>query len=111
MKHFVYLSVAQPAAMMKAYQAVRAEGERLLRASGLAATFVRPWYVLGPGHRWVYALLPVYKLMGKIPATRDMALRLGTVTLAQMTAALVSAVESPPQHLRVLNVVDIRRFA
>jgi uncharacterized protein YbjT (DUF2867 family) len=110
-RHFIYLSVAHPAPVMHAYIDVRREGEALVSSSGIPATYLRPWYVLGPGHRWVYALLPVYKLMGKIPATRDMALRLGTVTLAQMTAALVSAVESPPQHLRVLNVVDIRRFA
>ena len=110
-RHFIYLSVAHPAPVMHAYIDVRREGEALVSSSGIPATYLRPWYVLGPGHRWVYALLPVYKLMEKIPATRDMALRLGTVTLAQMTAALVSAVESPPQHLRVLNVVDIRRFA
>ena len=51
-RHFIYLSVAHPAPMMKEYIAVRTEGEALLRASGMAATFVRPWYVLGPGHRW-----------------------------------------------------------
>ena len=34
---------------MRAYVDVRAEGERLLRESGIPATFVRPWYVLGPG--------------------------------------------------------------
>jgi uncharacterized protein YbjT (DUF2867 family) len=50
--HFVYLSVAQPApAIMKAYAAVRAEGEAIVRATGMNATFLRPWYVLGPGHR------------------------------------------------------------
>src|SRR4051794_23782906 len=56
-RHFVYVSVAQPAPVMKAYQAARAEAERTLIASGLAHTIVRPWYVLGPGHRWPYALL------------------------------------------------------
>lgn len=47
-RHFVYLSVARPAPMMKEYQAVRAEGERMVLASEIPATFVRPWYVLGP---------------------------------------------------------------
>ena len=46
-RHFVYLSVARPAPMMKAYQAVRAEGEAMVIASGIPATFVRPWYVSG----------------------------------------------------------------
>ncbi len=59
--HFVYVSVAQPAPVMKAYLAVRAECEAVIRNSGLNATFVRPWYVLGPGHRWAYALLPFIK--------------------------------------------------
>ncbi|HUP58878.1 MAG TPA: NAD(P)H-binding protein [Thermoanaerobaculia bacterium] len=48
--HFIYLSVAHPAPAMKAYVAVRQEGERLLRESAIPSTFVRPWYVLGPGH-------------------------------------------------------------
>ena len=56
--HFVYLSVAQPAPIMQTYVDVRAEGERLAASSGMRATFVRPWYVLGPNHRWPYAILP-----------------------------------------------------
>src|SRR5688572_25233887 len=51
-RHFVYVSVAQPAPVMKAYQEVRAEVESLLKSSGVPATVLRPWYVLGPGHRW-----------------------------------------------------------
>ncbi len=57
-EHFVYVSVAQPAPMMKAYLEVRAECEAALRESGLQATILRPWYVLGPGHRWPYVLIP-----------------------------------------------------
>jgi uncharacterized protein YbjT (DUF2867 family) len=59
-RHLVYVSVAHPAPVMRAYIAVRQEGERLIRASGLAATILRPWYVLGPGHRWPYLLLLRY---------------------------------------------------
>ena len=44
--HFVYLSVPQPAPVMKDYIAVRAEGEAMIRASGIPATILRPWYVL-----------------------------------------------------------------
>ena len=54
-QHLIYVSVAHPAPMMKAYIAVRAECEALIRESGLNATILRPWYVLGPGHRWPYA--------------------------------------------------------
>ncbi len=106
--HFVYVSVAHPAPAMKAYWQARAEGEEILRASGLNATILRPWYVLGPGHRWPYALIPFYWLLERLPPTREGARRLGLVTLSQMTRALVYAVESPPQTLRILEVPEIR---
>ena len=107
--HFVYLSVAQPApAIMKAYAAVRAEGEALVRASGMNATFLRPWYVLGPGHRWPYLLAPMYWIFERLPGTRDAARRIGLVTLPQMVAALVRAVENPARGVRVVEVPEIR---
>jgi uncharacterized protein YbjT (DUF2867 family) len=107
--HFVYLSVAQPAPVMRAYLAARAQGEALIRASGLSATILRPWYVIGPGHRWPLALLPAYWLAEGLPATRDAARRLGLVTLDQMVGALVAAVEAPPSGVRVVEVPEIRR--
>ncbi len=107
--HFVYVSVAQPAPVMKAYVQARAEGEAAIRAAGVNATFVRPWYVLGPGHRWPYFFLPVYRLLQLFPATRDTALRLYPVTLAQMVAALVAAVEEPASGVRIVETQEIRR--
>ena len=107
--HFVYVSVAQPAPVMKAYQDVRREGERLVREAGLRATFLRPWYVLGPGHRWAHLLRPGYWLLERLPQTRDTARRLGLVTLDQMVRALVDAVENPPaSSFRVVEVPEIR---
>ena len=107
--HFVYVSVAQPAPVMKAYVEARAEGEAAIRAAGLNATFVRPWYVLGPGHRWPYLFLPVYRLLQLIPPTRDTARRLYPVTLDQMVAALVTAVEDPAAGIRIVETPEIRR--
>lgn len=107
-QHFVYLSVAHPGPMMKAYIQVRSECEDLLRASGMNATVLRPWYVLGPGHRWPYALIPMYWLMEQLPSTRDGARRLGLVTLAQMERALLEAVENPCLGWRVVEVPQIR---
>jgi uncharacterized protein YbjT (DUF2867 family) len=106
--HFVYLSVAQPAPVMRAYIAVRAECEALIRQRGLNATILRPWYVLGPGHRWPYLLLPFYKMMEWFPPTRAGALRLGLVTIDQMVLSLVQAVESPHEGVRVVEVPEIR---
>jgi uncharacterized protein YbjT (DUF2867 family) len=106
--HFVYISVAQPAPVMQAYQAARRQAEQALRASGLRHTILRPWYVLGPGHRWPYALLPIYWLMERLPVTRDSARRLGLVTLAQMVDAIVAAIENRPAHTRIVEVPQIR---
>jgi len=107
-QHFVYLSVAQPAPMMKSYIAVRAECEAALHAAGMNVTIVRPWYVLGPGHRWPYALLPMYWPCQRIPSTRDGARRLGLVTLPQMTRTLLSAIENPCIGARIIEVPQIR---
>ena len=107
--HFVYLSVAQPAPVMKVYQEVRAEGERLIRESGLRATILRPWYVLGPGHLWPYLLLPFYKAMEIFPSTRESAQRLGLVTIDQMTAALLIAIETVGDGIRISDVPRIRQ--
>ena len=108
-QHFIYLSVAHPAPIMKSYIAVRAECEAALLASGMNITVVQPWYVLGPGHRWPYALLPMYWICERIPATREGARRLGLVTLAQMIDTLVSAVENPSVGARYVDVPQIRR--
>jgi uncharacterized protein YbjT (DUF2867 family) len=66
-RHFIYLSVAHPAPVMKAYIEVRHSCETVLRASGLSATIVRPWYVLGPGHWWPIVLKPFYAIAERLP--------------------------------------------
>jgi nucleoside-diphosphate-sugar epimerase len=106
--HFIYVSVAQPAPMMKVYQEVRADGEELIRAAGMSATILRPWYILGPGHWWPYLLLPAYWLGERIPSTRDGAVRCGLVTLKQMITALVVAVENPAEGIKLVEVPQIR---
>lgn len=107
--HFIYVSVAHPAPVMAAYIAVRKEGEARVRASGIPATIVRPWYVLGPGHYWPFLLAPVYGVMERLRATRDLAFRLGLVSLSEMTAALVQAVEHPPERHRTIGVPEIAK--
>ncbi len=109
-RHFVYVSIAHPAPVMQEYIDVRTRGEELIRQAGFPATILRPWYVLGPGHWWPYALLPAYWLMELLPSTRETARRLGLVTHRQMLAALRHAVNNLVMDTRVMKVEDIRRF-
>lgn len=108
-RHLVYVSVAHPAPMMQAYIQPRVEVEEAIHRHGLNATILRPWYVLGPGHRWPYLILPGYWIMGLIPSQREAVQRLGLVTLKQMIAALVDAVENPSQGIKIVEVPDIRQ--
>lgn len=107
-RHIVYLSAAQPAPVMRAYVEARQQGEAIVRSSRIPATLLRPWYVLGPGHRWPYLLKPVYALLERLPATRASALRLGLVTRDEMLCALVDAVSRVPSDIRIVEVPEIR---
>ena len=108
--HFVYVSVAHPAPVMKAYIEVRSGCEALIREAGLRATILRPWYVLGPGHRWPIALIPFYRMAERVPRFAAGARRLGLVSLEDMVGALVRAVENPAEETRVLEPPDIRNW-
>jgi nucleoside-diphosphate-sugar epimerase len=109
-RHFVYVSVAQPAPVMRAYVTVRAECERLIRDRGLNVTILRPWYILGPGHWWPYVLIPFYKLAENFPPTAESSKRLGLVKLSQMVAALLDTIQNPARGVRIIEVPKIRRF-
>jgi uncharacterized protein YbjT (DUF2867 family) len=109
--HLVYVSVAHPAPVMRAYIEVRSAGEAAIARARLTSTVLRPWYVLGPGHWWPVALAPIYALLRLLPPTREGAERLGLVTIQQMINALVQAVENPPPAgtIRIVGVPGIRR--
>jgi len=109
-RHFVYVSVAHPAPIMGAYVDVRRRVEDEIVASGIPHTILRPWYVLGPGHRWPLLFVPMYWVLRAIPSTRDGANRLGLVTLRQMLETLAWSIETAGNDSRTLNVVDIRRI-
>ena len=108
--HFLYVSVAQPAPIMKEYLAVRTECEAAIAEAGLNATILRPWYILGPGHWWPLLLLPMYGLLKRLPATRDAAMRLGLVTIEDMLTAMVWSIEHPPERTRIFDVTEIERL-
>src|SRR3954468_17301621 len=85
--------------------------EIALREARIAATVLRPWYVLGPGHWWPLALVPLYKVAEIIPRTSSGAKRLGLLRLDEMTAGLAHSVENPATVLTVLEVPAIREIA
>jgi uncharacterized protein YbjT (DUF2867 family) len=108
--HFIYISVARPAPVMAAYIAARAAGEQTIADACLTATVLRPWYVIGPGHRWPLLLKPFYAVAELVPAWRESARRLGLVTLDQIVGAIVRAVEQPPPS-GTMRIIDAQGIA
>ncbi len=106
--HFVYLSVARPAPMMKAYQAVRAEGEAMIIASGIPASFVRPWYVLGPGRSWPRILQPFYAMARLLPADARRCESPGAGHAGADDADVGVGRGNPPEQLQVFEPPQIK---
>src|SRR5436309_1026514 len=76
----------------------------------ITALVARGRAVTGPGHRWPILLKPLYWIWELLPPTRGTARRLGLLTLEQMVAALVRAIEEPPPigTIRIVDVPAIR---
>jgi uncharacterized protein YbjT (DUF2867 family) len=109
-RHIVYVSVARPAPVMHAYVEARHRAEIAFAGATIPCTFLRPWYVIGPGHYWPLAILPLYKLFELIPATRATARRLGLVSIDTVLRCLIHAVETPAREIRSWDVPDLRRL-
>ena len=108
--HFIYVSVAMsPSKIMHAYQQVRKEGEEYCLNKRLNCTFIRPWYVLGPGHWWPVLLLPFYGLAELVPSWRKQARAKGLVSIKQVLATLMKAVEAEPAPVKIYEINDIRK--
>jgi uncharacterized protein YbjT (DUF2867 family) len=107
--HFIYVSVAQtPTRVMQDYQLCRAEGEQYILATNIPSTFIRPWYVTGPGHYWPLVFLPLLKMLELIPATAKKAKALRLVSIQQMLNTLLYAVENQP--VEKSDIIDIDRI-
>lgn len=109
-EHFIYISVAT-SEIMKDYSAVRHQGEKLIRENFQNATFIRPFYVLGPGHYWPLLLTPIFKLLSLSKSGKEKAERLGLVWIGQMVNALVWSVENPAKGILILEVKEIKKFS
>lgn len=109
-KHFIYLSVAEPAPVMKEYIDVRKQGEEMITNSGMNAAFIKPWYVLGPGHYWPYLILPAYWIFMLIPGLGSTARSLYPVKLENVLRAIVHSVENPANGISKYTTKELRRF-
>lgn len=110
-RHFIYMSVSQyPSSIMRDYQQVRFMGEKLVKGTGIPCSFIRPWYVLGPGHWWPLLLRPFYWLATLFPASREIARQQGLVTIDQMIATLAYAIRNAPVTSIIYTVPEIRQI-
>jgi uncharacterized protein YbjT (DUF2867 family) len=111
-KHFIYVSVAQtPTKIMHDYQQRREDGEACIRSTQIPATFIRPWYVVGPGHYWPLLFLPLFKILEWVPSTSQKAKALRLVTLKQMLHTLLYAVENQPEAgVNIIEIEEIRKM-
>lgn len=110
-QHFIYLSVVQvPFKFMLDYQAVRLTGEELIRSSEMNGTFIRPIYIIGPGHYWPLLFSPLLWLLKLFPATRKIVLLFEFVTIKQIIKSFIKAVENPPQGIRIIEIEEINKI-
>jgi len=111
-QHFVYVSVAQtPTSFMKDYQQCRSEGEAAIRNTKIPATFIRPWYVVGPGHYWPLLFWPLFTILEWIPSTSKKARALRLVTLKQMLHTLLYAIDNmPATGVEIIEIDSIRKM-
>ena len=109
--HFIYVSVAHPAPVMKAYIAARSRGGGPDPSLGLERH--HPAAVVCARTRPSVAARPRAALLARRTVLQDAesARRLGLVTIDQMMTALAWAVENPPAGVRVMEVPAIRAVA
>jgi uncharacterized protein YbjT (DUF2867 family) len=109
-EHFVYVSVSMAeTTVMKTYQQARRHGEAYVLTKGFRCTFIRPWYVLGPGRWWPALLLPFYAVANLNPRWRKTVEGKTLVTVGRMIDTLLRAVESPPMRQRIFEISHIRQ--
>jgi len=108
--HFIYISVSMvPLKIMEAYQQVRKEGEEFCVSKNLNCSFIRPWYVLGPGHWWPVLLLPFYGIAYLVPAWKEKIKGMRLVTISQMINTLVKTVEADPERKKIIEISEIKK--
>lgn len=105
---YVYLSVPLDIPVMKAYVAVRAQVEELIATLGLTATIIRPFYVLGPGRRWPYLIMPFLWISRYLPGLSRYARTMKFSSRDQVVKAIIDAIDHPPVGIDVWDATRLQ---
>ena len=110
-RHFIYLSVAQPAPVMRAYASGSPPLRGIPAGKRLECHDRAPLVRARTGSSLAVRLTPAVLAGGAFSRTREFALRLGFVTIRQMIEVLAAAVDNPPPAgLRIIEVPEIRQL-
>lgn len=111
-RKFIFLSVAmEPSAIMKEFQKAKSSAEEYINSLNLPHVFVRPWYVLGPGHWWPYLFFPLFKLLECIPSTAKKAKAFGFITIRQMINSLKYILKHLDEVPDIVEIEEIKRLS
>ena len=109
-QHFIYLSVAMTdSSMMQEYTNVRKQGEAYIQSKHLVCTFIRPWYVIGPGHYWPLLLMPAYGIAQLRPQWKQKTKGMELLNINLLLRTLVKAIEAPPQRQRLFEISHMKK--
>ena len=108
--HFIYLSTAMAEhGVRKNHRAIRKQGEAYVLSKHLPCTFIRPWYVVGPGRYWPLCFLPVYGLAKTVPQWKQKAKGKEFIGINPLLRTITKAIETPPQKQRVFEVSHMKK--
>jgi uncharacterized protein YbjT (DUF2867 family) len=109
-QHFIYLSVAMTeSSMMQEYTNVRKQGEAYIQSKHLVCTFIRPWYVIGPGHYWPLLLMPAYGIAQLRPQWKQKTKGMELLNINLLLRTLVKAIEAPPPRQRLFEISHMKK--
>lgn len=109
-KHFIYLSVAMTeSSVMKEYRDARKQGEAYALSKHLVCTFIRPWYVVGPGHYWPLLLVPFYGVAQLVPQWKQKTAGKELIGIKLLLSTFLKAIEAPPQKQRVFEISHMKK--
>ncbi len=87
-----------------AYHRTKAQGEEMVRSSGLAWTIVRPSVVFGPGDGFTTTLFESLRRFPVFPIFGDGSYRLQPIAVSEVAEVLAGALDEPRSEGRVIEL-------